>query len=1004
MRLTIGFYVDSVPITPDVLSGACSLGGSESACLGLARALKAKGHDVQILATKLDPDCYGPDQAGVRWQPAEGIVEISNFTDWDVFCVLRMFPIFGAHRIPAKLRLLWNQDLLMVPPALMSIMWAVDRMVYVSEYQRQQYEERLPELKGLAYVTRNGFDPSLVPTNVTKDPNRIIHISRPERGLGPLLAMWPRLRARHPATTLQICRYSSMYDMQGWGQICAQFDAEVQRVNDQVGGIAYLGELNKPDLYRAIAESAVMWYPGVKDFAETGCIAAAESQGCGTPFVGSFKGALPETVPSGALIHGDAESPDYQAQSLDAVCEALDGCARQSRDYRDAQREGREHARAYTFEVLATEWDGWLQETFRARFKANKIGVLRQLLHEDDCVAAKQLAGGILAQGLQCATPDQVGEAYFADELCRRVIAGEEQGPEDYGERAVKDVEVEMENEGTRGRMGIVLPHFAGCKDVLDVACGNGSFALLLAQKYPEIRVVGVDYSEANVVRARAMAEKLGLADRVRFEQLSVWDFERQAPPTDSHLGWALPLGPDAAGIELVDGMFVGEFLEHVAACDKAIDHLEQFVADGAVILYTVPHGPFVELLPRTIPLLRGHVHHFGWGDLHEVFGAKRDVSVDYLHVGPTNRGNASGHWMIRYRKAEGRPARPRDVEQRILTTRPMPRLSVGLIARNAGLDLARCLDSIWAIADEIVLGDTGSTDDTIAIAERYGARILRLGSIADQDEGFAGARNRVLATCTGEWFFWIDTDEFLAGSGALGKYLEGGIFKGYAVRQNHLMLDAPMHADTPIRIFRRVPEIRFFGCVHEQPGWQDANTDIHPGLEIHDVAIAHLGYLHEGIRREKMLKRNLPLLQKDRKAFPERRLGGVLVLRDLINLADYDRESVNGAMTATAQAYYHTAIQLFERHFADPADKYHGIARPWYERAVKELGGLEIELALGGKHGGMDGGHAKPKRIWVRDGVELKRFVDHEVAQVCKQIEGESIHVDPFEESGGVP
>ena len=54
MRLSLAFLVDSVPFTKAVRDGLTSLGGSESACLGLARALQARGHDVHIYATKLD--------------------------------------------------------------------------------------------------------------------------------------------------------------------------------------------------------------------------------------------------------------------------------------------------------------------------------------------------------------------------------------------------------------------------------------------------------------------------------------------------------------------------------------------------------------------------------------------------------------------------------------------------------------------------------------------------------------------------------------------------------------------------------------------------------------------------------------------------------------------------------------------------------------------------------------------------------------------------------------
>src|SRR5207248_2718643 len=108
-----------------------------SACLGLARALKARGHDVHIIATKLDEDCEGPDFAGVIWHAVEDFAALNQFIEWDVFVSLRMFHVFSGPPIRARLRLLWNQDLLTQPKPLMGSMWAVDEMVYVSDYQRQ---------------------------------------------------------------------------------------------------------------------------------------------------------------------------------------------------------------------------------------------------------------------------------------------------------------------------------------------------------------------------------------------------------------------------------------------------------------------------------------------------------------------------------------------------------------------------------------------------------------------------------------------------------------------------------------------------------------------------------------------------------------------------------------------------------------------------------------------------------------------------------------------------
>lgn len=988
--MKLAFFVDSVEFTQDVIAGNASLGGSESACLGLARALQARGHSVSIFATKLSDGCDGPDDWGVTWEHARNVYEVSQFIEWDVFCALRI-PVVFSRPIRARLRLLWNQDLLIGEQAkaqVMSLAWAFDHVVYVSEYHRKQWEGVLPELNPIGWVTKNGYDPAHVPADVVKRPNRIIHISRPERGLAPLLQMWPKLRALVPDAELHICRYNSMYDAQGWGKVCASFDQMVQAVNQQVGGITYLGELGKPALYKAITESAVMWYPGVADFAETSCIAAIEAQACGTPFVGSYKGALPETVPSGVLFSGDATSPEYQTASVQAVATMLRDAQRNAVHYRELRKAGREHVQGYTYNVIAGEWEEWLEQTFAERYETRKPQVLDRLLHEDDHTAALEVAKGLREEHnlpVRNAVLD-------AEMLCRRVIRGEEQGAEQYAKYALPDPIAEWEMSG---RFQAVAPWFADCTQVLDVACGNGAFAIGLALSHPTIKVVGLDYAAQNIEVAKAAAERAGVADRLTFIHATVWD---------------LPNGQMVEGVDDLlepfgefDGLFVGEFLEHVADAPGLIDGLEECVEPNALVVYTVPNGPFAEMLDRHIPKQRGHVHHFQHDDVQTVFGAKHGWQCQYFDGGVTPRGSQVGHWFIQYRKnangaAVGPRARMRPYDERIVRTRPHPKLSVGIIAKNAGLDLARCLESVWPIADEIVVGDTGSEDDTKEIAARYGAKVLDLLPLEDDPDGFAGARNKVLDACSGEWFLWIDADEVLCGREQLWKYLDTAVYHGFAIKQNHVSIQDAPYFDRPVRIFRRTQPIRFYGCIHEQPQMHDCNGDITPALAIDDVQIAHFGYVTEGVVRRKLFTRNLPLLMRDQERFPERRLGRLLTLRDCINLADHEREQHGGRLTETAKKYYSQAVGLFEKEWLDKfEDKYYGLARPFYERALREIAGAyEFELALAGRQHTLGNGRAKTERVMVRKLEHVDAIVTHMLASIHKQAEPVKVDVEP--------
>ena len=59
---------------------------------------------------------------------------------------------------------------------------------------------------------------------------------------------------------------------------------------------------------------------------------------------------------------------------------------------------------------------------------------------------------------------------------------------------------------------------------VADVGCGHGASTLILAQAYPRCELVGFDYHSDSVDRARAAAERAGLADRVSFEVATAKD------------------------------------------------------------------------------------------------------------------------------------------------------------------------------------------------------------------------------------------------------------------------------------------------------------------------------------------------------------------------------------------------------------------------------------------------------------------------------------------------
>ncbi len=83
-----------------------------------------------------------------------------------------------------------------------------------------------------------------------------------------------------------------------------------------------------------------------------------------------------------------------------------------------------------------------------------------------------------------------------------------------------------------------------------------------------------------------------------------------------------------------------------------------------------------------------------------------------------------------------------------------MPSLSVIIITKNEAADIRACLESV-AWADEVVVVDSGSSDDTVAIAREFTAQV----HVHDWP-GFGPQKNRALAYATGDWVLSLDADE----------------------------------------------------------------------------------------------------------------------------------------------------------------------------------------------------------------------------------------------------
>jgi tetratricopeptide (TPR) repeat protein len=193
--------------------------------------------------------------------------------------------------------------------------------------------------------------------------------------------------------------------------------------------------------------------------------------------------------------------------------------------------------------------------------------------------------------------------------------------------------------------------------------------------------------------------------------------------------------------------------------------------------------------------------------------------------------------------------------------------IGLSMIVKNGGEELRCCLESVRALVDQIVIADTGSTDNTVEIATEFGATVVPI----PWNDHYAEARNAALEHVTTDWVLSLDADEELSveAAGGIRQLIEesGVEIGGYRLPiRNYFATslagvsgmisrvnsdnsqrakNAKSYAEHLLgRLFRRKPGIRFSGRIHEsvEPQIQTAGYK----YEDSSLRILHFGTLAE--------------------------------------------------------------------------------------------------------------------------------------------------------------
>jgi glycosyltransferase involved in cell wall biosynthesis/2-polyprenyl-3-methyl-5-hydroxy-6-metoxy-1,4-benzoquinol methylase len=944
-----------------------SLGGSESAAVYLARALVRAGSHVTVFCNTPRAASYD----GVEYCPASLWPSYARETPHDVCIVQRAAGVF-AQRTNARLNVLWCHDLALGrdEAAFRRVMWNIDKTIVLSRFMQGQY--------GVAYslppeqftISRNGVDLSLFEELRKEAPARerrkVLYAARPERGLDLLLQeIMPRLVALEPDIELCIAGYEfSSPEWKAFYQDCAKSAAKLGK------NVRQLGALAKRDLYRHYLSAGLYLYPtpspALPTFSEVSCISAMECQAAGLPIVTSASGALPETIASGAAVFADG-LPVAVGNRDRYVSSFVEGVSRLLHDdaaWMAASEAGLKHAATLGWDAVAREWLAECESAIRAK-NASPIRLYHHGWRSSDIMAARELAraGELAVPAERALTPWA-----FVDtpKAYAKHYAESQSGRDDFRFDAEDEARFSVLSEWLQERATSV-------QSLVDYGCAHGAYALALASKYPHLRVHGIDIDPKVVQVGSRAAKERGLEERVAFS------VGRADEP--HAIGSTSESGYDCA--------LLMEILEHVGEPWTLLSAVEKRVRVGGKVFITVPTGPWEFESYRHDPR-RYHVWNFDAHDLRDMLGEKPDFALNACYAGDNPlTGDPQGWWIVHY-TADHRPVGRVDMARHLWLQRPKQTLSVNTIAGPGSEDtLHWMLKSVQDVADEIVIANCGMSPEALRIAVQYDVKVV--AGVSPIREGFEVARNIALDASTGDWCLWIDTDERLVGGRELGKYLRDNAYQGYALRQHNFSCDLTSTPDTPVRLFRRRsevgPAIRFWGAVHEHPEFS-INAGVGATLCLPDVNIAHVGYLSEEVRRERM-SRNAPLLRLDAQRYPERIIQKFFVMRDNCQVVRATLRVSGGHVTADMEALCRETISLFRQHFLGRSHPMSSAALDYYSEALTVLDeGFEVAFQIEADKSEAKAGTLRKCRVASTEelNAELRRRVAEKAGQFDSQ------------------
>lgn len=216
--------------------------------------------------------------------------------------------------------------------------------------------------------------------------------------------------------------------------------------------------------------------------------------------------------------------------------------------------------------------------------------------------------------------------------------------------------------------------------------------------------------------------------------------------------------------------------------------------------------------------------------------------------------------------------------------------LTISILISNRPDTVRKCLDSVQpllhAIPSELILTDTGCGKEVRSMIEEYTDHIIEFAWCKD----FAKARNAGLKQAKGQWFLFLDDDEWFEDTAEIIEFFRSGDYKQYGlgayIQRNYLDRTGTVYTDLPVgRMVRLDKDIEFIYSIHE--------TFNHvPGkVKKFKSYVHHYGYVYD-TQEERVAHtmRNVELLLVEHDKNPRNMKHTLQLVQEYNSLGEYEK------------------------------------------------------------------------------------------------------------------